>query len=106
MKPHSKYLDNMSDIVFPEERYEFNLVRVLICWLSGMRRMRGAGYGKLRMDLSVKGKRVLTTAAGAGIGWSMAATFLANGARVHICDIDEDRLAACEAARPTISPAL
>ncbi len=33
-------------------------------------------------------QRVIITAAAAGIGRSIAAAFLANGARVHLCDVD------------------
>jgi len=44
------------------------------------------------MNLSVKGKRVLITAAGSGIGRAMAATFAAEGAQVHISDIDDKLL--------------
>ncbi len=45
------------------------------------------------MDLSAKGMRVLITAGAAGIGRVMAETFVAHGARVHVCDIDEKALA-------------
>src|ERR1700694_534771 len=45
------------------------------------------------MDLSAKGKRVLVTAGAAGIGRVIAQTFLEHGARVHICDVDDDALA-------------
>src|SRR5690606_15059261 len=38
--------------------------------------------------------RVLITAGAAGIGLSVARAFHAAGARVYICDIDRDRLAA------------
>ena len=55
------------------------------------------------MDTSCDGKRVLITAAGAGIGRGVAAAFVNQGARVHICDIDADRLAECEAELPGIS---
>ena len=46
-------------------------------------------------SLRIDGKRVLVTAAAAGIGRAIATTFLEHGARVHICDIDERALALC-----------
>ena len=45
------------------------------------------------MNLSAKGLRVLVTAGAAGIGRVIAQTFVDNGARVHVCDIDEGALA-------------
>jgi NAD(P)-dependent dehydrogenase (short-subunit alcohol dehydrogenase family) len=45
------------------------------------------------INLSAKGMRVLITAGAAGIGRVMAETFVAHGARVHVCDIDEKALA-------------
>ena len=44
------------------------------------------------MDTSAKGLRVLITAGAAGIGRVMAQTFVEQGARVHVCDVDEDAL--------------
>ena len=44
------------------------------------------------MDVSAKDQRVLVTAGGAGIGRAIATTFLEHGARVHVCDVDEDAL--------------
>jgi len=46
-------------------------------------------------SLRVDGLRVLVTAGAAGIGRAIAATFVEHGARVHICDIDEQALARC-----------
>ena len=52
---------------------------------------------------SAEGLRVLVTAAGAGIGRAIAETFLANGAAVHICDIDEAALAQSREQLPLIT---
>lgn len=51
---------------------------------------------------SLKGKRVIITAAASGIGRAMAKAFLGNGARVHICDIDAEQLAAFQAEQPEL----
>ena len=58
------------------------------------------------MDTSVQGKRVLITAAAAGIGRAMAEAFAEAGARVHICDIDTAALADFRAAHPDITASL
>jgi NAD(P)-dependent dehydrogenase (short-subunit alcohol dehydrogenase family) len=55
------------------------------------------------VEQSCSGKRVLVTAAGAGIGKGIATAFVEQGARVHICDIDANRLLECKAALPSIS---
>jgi NAD(P)-dependent dehydrogenase (short-subunit alcohol dehydrogenase family) len=46
------------------------------------------------MNLSATGLRVLVTAGAAGIGRVIAQTFVDNGARVHVCDVDEKALGA------------
>jgi NAD(P)-dependent dehydrogenase (short-subunit alcohol dehydrogenase family) len=58
------------------------------------------------MQLSCEGLRVLITAAATGIGWVIAETLVANGARVHICDINREKLAEIQATRPDISTTL
>ncbi|MFN8494051.1 MAG: SDR family oxidoreductase [Caldilineaceae bacterium] len=55
------------------------------------------------MELSCAGLRVIVTAAASGIGRVIVETLLQNGARVHICDIASERLAACQSALPSIS---
>src|SRR5438105_9591342 len=47
--------------------------------------------------------RVVVTAGAAGIGRTIAATFLADGARVHVCDIDEAALAKCRSELPHVT---
>ncbi|HZE61648.1 MAG TPA: SDR family oxidoreductase [Burkholderiales bacterium] len=44
------------------------------------------------MNLSATGLRVLVTAGAAGIGRVIAQTFVDNGARVHVCDVDDKAL--------------
>ena len=44
------------------------------------------------MNLAATGLRVLVTAGAAGIGRAIAQTFVDNGARVHVCDLDERAL--------------
>ena len=48
------------------------------------------------------GKRVLVTAGGAGIGQAIAAAFLAADARLWICDIDAEALAATRDEHPEL----
>jgi len=58
------------------------------------------------MQLNCRGMRVIVTAAAAGIGRAIAQTFLENGARVHICDVVEERLLECKNALPEIGVSL
>ncbi len=53
-----------------------------------------------------QGLRVLVTAGGAGIGRVIADSFAARGARVHVCDVSEEALAACRAEQPAIGASL
>ena len=55
------------------------------------------------MDLGLTGARVLVTAGAAGIGLEIARAFLREGARVHVCDVDPDALAALAASDPAIT---
>ena len=48
------------------------------------------------MEISVKGMRVLITAAASGIGYAFARAFFEKGAKVHICDIRTDLLEECK----------
>ena len=44
------------------------------------------------MDLGIRDLRVLVTAGASGIGLATAHAFLREGARVHVCDVDESGL--------------
>lgn len=52
-----------------------------------------ADIDALPVDLT--GQRVIVTAGAAGIGAAIAGAFAARGARVHVCDVDEQALSAC-----------
>ena len=54
------------------------------------------------MDMDIAGLRVLVTAGAAGIGLGIARAFVREGARVHVCDVDKDALAALKTSDPTL----
>ncbi len=51
------------------------------------------------MDMQIRGLRVLVTAGANGIGLEIARAFAAEGAKVHVCDVDAEALAALKAQR-------
>ena len=55
------------------------------------------------MDLAIEGLRVLVTAGANGIGLAIARAFVAEGARVHVCDVDEAALARLAQTDPAIT---
>ncbi len=50
-----------------------------------------------------QGLRVLVTAGAAGIGRAITEALVADGARVHVCDVSEEAVAACKSALPSVS---
>jgi NAD(P)-dependent dehydrogenase (short-subunit alcohol dehydrogenase family) len=58
------------------------------------------------MDLGLKGSRVLVTAGANGIGLAIARRFVAEGAKVHTCDVDPTALSALAASDPAITATL
>ena len=55
------------------------------------------------MDLQLTGLRTLVTAGAGGIGLAITRALVGEGARVHICDLDESLLAKARAAVPGIT---
>jgi NAD(P)-dependent dehydrogenase (short-subunit alcohol dehydrogenase family) len=55
------------------------------------------------MDLGIKDLRVLVTAGASGIGLEIARAFVREGARVHICDVDERALSEAKKADPQLT---
>jgi len=55
------------------------------------------------MDLAIRGLRVLVTAGASGIGLATARAFAREGARVHVCDVDQAALNALGASDPAVA---
>lgn len=58
------------------------------------------------MSNDLEGKRAVITAGADGIGRAIARAFMAAGVRVHICDVDGDKLAAFQAEAPGLGATL
>jgi NAD(P)-dependent dehydrogenase (short-subunit alcohol dehydrogenase family) len=54
------------------------------------------------MDLGIAGARVLVTAGANGIGLAIARAFVREGAKVYVCDIDDDAIEALATSDPKI----
>src|ERR1700752_3019147 len=54
------------------------------------------------MTDDLRNKRVIITAAATGIGRVTAEAFLAAGAKVHVCDVDEAGLKGFKASHPAV----
>jgi NAD(P)-dependent dehydrogenase (short-subunit alcohol dehydrogenase family) len=59
--------------------------------------------GEADVNLGIKGLRVLVTAGAGGIGLEVARSFVAEGARVHVCDVDQKALRALGKSDPKIT---
>lgn len=55
------------------------------------------------MNLDLNGKRVLVTAGAQGIGQAITEAFVAAGAQVHICDVNDDFLASAKQKLPQVT---
>jgi NAD(P)-dependent dehydrogenase (short-subunit alcohol dehydrogenase family) len=55
------------------------------------------------MDLEIRGLRVMVSAGANGIGLEIARAFVREGARVHVCDVDQDAIARLAASGPGIT---
>jgi NAD(P)-dependent dehydrogenase (short-subunit alcohol dehydrogenase family) len=55
------------------------------------------------MDLGIQGLRVLVTAGAGGIGLEIARSFVNEGAKVHICDVDQKTLDAVATTDPKLT---
>src|SRR3989337_93131 len=58
------------------------------------------------MEMALKGRRALVTAGAAGIGRVIAETFVKNGARVHVCDVDDKALQEPKRKAPAVAQTL
>ena len=55
------------------------------------------------MNLNIRNLKVLVTAGAGGIGLEIARAFVAEGATVHVCDVDQKALRALAASDPRIT---
>ena len=55
------------------------------------------------MDMGIAGLRVLVTAGAGGIGLEIARAFVEEGARVHVCDVDEAALSDVATSDPGLT---
>lgn len=55
------------------------------------------------MDLGIQGLRVLVTAGAGGIGLEIARSFVREGAKVHVCDVDDAALASMATSDPDVT---
>jgi len=54
------------------------------------------------MDLGIRDLRVMVSAGASGIGREIARTFVHEGAKVHVCDVDREAIAALAKSDPAI----
>ena len=58
------------------------------------------------MQLDLKGAKVLVTAGASGIGLAIARAFVAEGANVHVCDVDAAAIGRLEQSDPDLAAAV
>ena len=56
------------------------------------------------MEISLNDLGVIITAGASGIGLSIAKKFIENGARVYVCDVNEQFLKACVSMKTFVTP--
>jgi NAD(P)-dependent dehydrogenase (short-subunit alcohol dehydrogenase family) len=64
-----------------------------------MARLYSEGTG---MDMQIAGLRVMVSAGASGIGLEIARAFVREGAKVHVCDVDDGALSALARSDPAI----
>ena len=72
----------------------------MLTWGSEFRTVE---KGTASMEIGMKDKRVVVTAGAQGIGFAITEAFVAAGAQVHICDINEAFLSNAAKRFPTVS---
>lgn len=58
------------------------------------------------MEITIKNKRVMITAGGSGICRTVAEMFIKNGAKVHVCDVDQVALNEFKTVHPEVGISL
>ena len=96
--------------VLPLRRLPALVAPITVAPLCGKRKSveRGRSRGRERradstMNLGIRNLKVLVTAGAGGIGLEVARAFVAEGARVHVCDVDSKALRALAKTDPKLT---
>src|SRR5204862_3357558 len=81
----------------------FSLTPTVARWIVKVHRAARHCRGGESMNLGIRNLRVLVTAGAGGIGLEIARAFVAEGARVHVCDVDAKALRALATTDPKIT---